>query len=72
MLKKLLRPILRNIISGSCLMTESIKVHLGSSLAVQQVRDVALLHLWHKPQIWCRFNPWSKNFHALWVWPKKD
>ena len=21
--------------------------------------------------LWLRFNPWSGNFHMLWVWPKK-
>ena len=20
---------------------------------------------------WCRFDPWSRNFRMLWVWPKK-
>ena len=21
--------------------------------------------------LWCRFDPWSRNFHMSWAWPKK-
>ena len=35
----------------------------GSSLVLQWVKDPPSLHLWHRLQLWCRFNSWSKNFH---------
>ena len=33
---------------------------------VQPVKDLALLQLQHG------FNLWPRNFHMLWVWPKKE
>ena len=36
----------------------------------QQVKGLALLHLWHRSQLQLRFNPWPRNFHMLQVWPK--
>ena len=36
---------------------------LQRSLVMQWVGNLVLL--------WCRFDPWSRNFHLLWVWPKK-
>ena len=37
----------------------------------QWVKDLALLHLWHSLQLQLRFDPWSGNFHMLWIWLKK-
>lgn len=37
-----------------------------SSLAVQQIKDLALLSLWY------RLDPWPWNFQRPWVWPKKN
>ena len=42
-----------------------------SSHVAQQVKDLALLHLWPRLQLWHRFDPWPRNFHILWVWQKK-
>ena len=36
-----------------------------SSLVAQWAKDPALQPLW------CRFDPWPRNFCILWVWPKK-
>ena len=30
-----------------------------------------LLQLWCRLQLWLRFDPWPRNFHMLWVQPKK-
>ena len=38
---------------------------------VQQVKDLALLQLCHRLQLWLGFDPWPKYFHMLWVQPKK-
>ena len=35
---------------------------------VQWVKNLVLLQLWHRSQLWLRFDPWSRNFHMLWVW----
>ena len=37
----------------------------------QWVKDLALLQLWHKLQLWFRFSPWPRNFHMPWVQPLK-
>ena len=42
-----------------------------SSLA-QWVKDLALLQLWFKSQLWLRFNPWSGNFHMTQGSQKKE
>ena len=39
---------------------------------VQWVKDPTLLQLWHQSQLWLTFSPWPRNFHMLWVWPKKN
>ena len=42
---------------------------------VQQVKDPALLQLWHKWKLRLRFNPQPRNFYMPWVQPqgrKKD
>ena len=38
---------------------------------VQWVKDLALLQLWHRLQLWLGFSPWPENFQMLWRWPKK-
>ena len=38
-----------------------------SSLVVQQVKDPALPLLWLGLLLWCRFDPWPRNFHMPWV-----
>ena len=38
---------------------------------VQWVKEPALMQLWHRLQLQLRFDPWPRNFHMLWVWPKK-
>lgn len=37
----------------------------------QQVKDPALVQPWHRSQLQLAFNPWPKNFHMLWVQPRK-
>ena len=37
---------------------------------VQWVKNLALPQLWHRSQLWLKFDPWPGNFHMLW-WPKK-
>ena len=37
----------------------------------QWVKDPALPQLWHRLQLWLRFDPWPENSHMLLVWPKK-
>ena len=29
---------------------------------VHQVKDPELLQLWHRPQLWLGFDPWSREF----------
>ena len=38
---------------------------------VQWIKDLALLQLWHRLQLWCGFDPWPWNFHMPQVQPKK-
>ena len=35
------------------------------------VKDPALLQLWHRSQLWFRFDPWPRNFHMPQLWQKK-
>ena len=35
------------------------------------VKDLVLLWLWHRSQLWLRFNPCLRNFHMLQGWLKK-
>ena len=37
-----------------------------ASLA-QWVKDLVLVQLWHRSQLWLGFNPWPANFHMLQV-----
>ena len=34
-------------------------------------KDLALPQLQHRSQLWAGFNPWPRNFHIWWMWPKK-
>ena len=47
--------------------TEEVKS--GRSLAAQGVKDLALLQLWCRLQLWHRFDPWLGNFYMPRVWP---
>ena len=42
------------------------KRSIWSSLMVLWVKDPALSLLW------CKFDPWSKNFRMLWAWSKPN
>ena len=42
-----------------------------SSLVVQLGKDLMLSLQWLGSLLWCRFNPWPKNFHMPQAWPKK-
>ena len=33
------------------------------------VKDLALSLRWSRLLLWCKFDPWTWNFHVLWVWP---
>jgi len=37
-----------------------------NSLVVHWVKDRAL------SQLWCRFNPWPRNFNMPYVWKRKE
>ena len=37
----------------------------------QLVNDLVFLKLWHRLQLWLRFDPWPRNFHVPHVQPKK-
>ena len=36
----------------------------------QWVKDLVLLQLWCRSQLWLRFHSWLGNFCMLWVWSK--
>ena len=38
---------------------------LANPQPAQQIKDPALTQLWHRSQLWLRFNPWPRNFHVL-------
>ena len=38
----------------------------------QWVKDPVLLQLWHRLQMWLGFRSWPRNFHMLWVQPRKE
>lgn len=42
-----------------------------SSPAVQEVKDLVLLLQWPGLLLWCRVNPWPRNFHVPRVWQEK-
>lgn len=37
----------------------------------QWSKDLALPQLWHRLQLWLRFDPWQGNFHMLQLQAKK-
>ena len=44
---------------------------LNSSWVAKYIKkDLALLQLWHRLQLWSRFDSWLGNYHMLQVWPK--
>ena len=43
----------------------------GVPTVAQGVKDLVLWQLWLRSQLWLRFDPWSRNFHMLQVWPEK-
>ena len=55
---------------GSKTKTEEQKLYW--KFLAQEIKDTALLQLWHRPQWWHRFNSWSRNFHIPWMWGKKE
>ena len=40
------------------------------SAMVKQIEDSTLPQLWRRSELWLGFDPWPRNFHMLWVWPK--
>ena len=38
----------------------------------QQVKDPALSLQWLGSLLWCRFDPWPRDFHMPWTWPKQN
>ena len=53
------------------LLTTTIERNRVPSVA-QRFKDLAVPQLWHRLQLWLRFNPWPRNFHKPQVWPKKE
>ena len=47
------------------------KVRMQEFPGGSQVKALVLSLLWLGSLLWCRFNPWSRNLHVLWAWPKK-
>ena len=39
--------------------------NVGVPAVAQQVKDPALLQLWHKAQLWTRFDAWPGSFHSV-------
>ena len=44
---------------------------MGVTTVAQWVKDLALLQLQHRSQLWLGFDPWPGNFHIPQVWLKK-
>lgn len=42
-----------------------------SSLVALQVKDLAMSLQWLRSLLGLRLDPWSRNLHIPWVWPKK-
>ena len=38
----------------------------------QWVKDLVLLQLWCRLQLWLEFDPWPRNIHMPWVAAKKE
>ena len=39
---------------------------------LQWIKDLVLLHVWCRLQLWLRFDPWPGNFHMPWGFLKKE
>ena len=37
----------------------------------QRVKDLVLSLQWLRSLLWHRFQPWPRNFHMPWAWPKR-
>jgi len=44
---------------------------MRSSLVAQKVKDLALSLQWFGLLLWCKFNPWLRNFHRPQAQPKE-
>ena len=54
-----------------CNINATLKTLLWHSPVAQWVKDPVLSLLWLGSLLWCRFDPWTRNFCILWAWPKK-
>ena len=43
---------------------------IGSSLVRQWIKDPGLSLQQLESLLWCKFNPWPRNFHMPQLWPK--
>ena len=48
------------------------KTHLSEFPCGQWVNDPVLLLQWLGLLLWLGFDPWPRNFHIPWAWPKKE
>ena len=46
-------------------------IGIKSSIVAQGVKELALPRQQRGSLLWCRFDPWPRNFHKLWVQPKR-
>ena len=58
-----------NLLSDSS--SSAFKKSVGEFSVAQQVQDTVLLLQWLGSLLWCRFDPWPRNFHRLCLQPKK-
>ena len=49
----------------------AVEMRVRSLAWCSRLKDLALLHLWCRSQVWLRLSPWSGNFHMLRVWSLK-
>ena len=60
------------ITAGNLTLAMEIKItSLGVPVVAQGVKDPALPQLWYRLKLKLGLDPWPRNFHVLWVWPKK-
>ena len=50
----------------------AVEVWVQSPAWCRELKDPALLQLWHRSQLRLRFSPWPGNFHMLWEQPFKN
>ena len=50
----------------------AMEVWVGSPAWGDELKDLALPHLWHRLQLWLGFSPWPRNFHMPGMWPLKQ